>query len=259
MNQSTGLEHACCARLPASALAVLADLRREPGIGVIDAGESAWVRWEAGNEAVLRRLLPVAGVEFYARRKTEAGVFWYRPGAHLPTFGIPAGLEDESIPLARALTPRPIEARGPDGGPPSPVVLGLARESRAREATALRCALADLGRWADRAATAELAALSAAWADDVVLLLGRRLPPIAGARFWGDRLLSPLGFRPEPALPEPALRRALGAAAGEVVVLEADGFERIPRDAFRPLTRAGVRLAPGPAEAPAPAPGGPPP
>ena len=37
------------------------------------------------------------------------------------------------------------------------------------------------------------------------MLRGERLPAIAGgARFWGDLVLAPLGFRPKPDLPEPA-------------------------------------------------------
>jgi hypothetical protein len=103
----------------------------------------------------------------------------------------------------------------------------------------------DLARWAELAGTAELAALEAARADDEVLIRGRKLPAIAGQRYWGDRLLAPLGFRPEPGLPEAALRRALGVAESEIVVLELDGFETIPCAALQPLGRARVRLARG--------------
>ena len=238
---TTTLEGVCCARLPASSLKVLADLRREPGIMATPDGDHVWVRWEAGSEAVLRRLLPVPGVELYARRDA----LWYRPGAHLPTFTVPTDLEHGAIPLARAVTPRPIRAIGHQGAEPLPVRLGLARTATVRDATALRCALADLGRWAELAGTAELAVLEAARAGDELLIRGRPLPPIAGRRYWGDRLLTPLGFRPEPSLPEPALRRALGVAEEEIVLLEADGFETIPCAALQPLSRARVRLAQG--------------
>jgi hypothetical protein len=240
---SDAFEHVCYARLPAMSLAALADLRREPGIRVTPAGDHAWVRWEAGNEAVLRRLLPIPGVELYGRRDGH----WYRPGAHLPSFDVPGEPEGRAFPLARAVTPGPIQATRPDVGasPAVPVRLGLEREVAPREATAIRCGLADLARWAEMAPTAQLAGLLSAWAADVVMILGRRLPTVAGDRFWGDRLLSPLGFLPEPGLPEAALRRALGVAEEEIVVLELDGFETIPRGAFRPLTRAGIRLALG--------------
>ena len=236
---TNALEHVCCARLPASGLAVLADLRREPAITVTPADDHAWVQWEAGSEAVLRRLLPVSGVELYSRRDG----LWYRPGAHLPSFEVPVDLEHGSIPLARAVTPRPIRPIEPDGTVLEPIRLGLAREATPRDASALQCALPDLGHWIEMACDTEIAALEAAWSGEVVLIRGRRLPAVAGARYWGNRLLTPLGFRPDPGLPELGLRRALGVAEGEVVVLAADGFETIPLAAFQPLTRAGVRLA----------------
>jgi hypothetical protein len=238
---TTKLEGVCCARIPSPALAVLADLRREVGIMVTPRGDHAWVRWEAGNEAVLRGLLPVRGVELYARRNA----LWYRAGAHLVAFGVPADLEDGTVSLAQAVTPSPIRAIAHKAAAPAPIELRLVRAATARDATALRCALADLGRWAELAPTAELTALEAAHAGDEVLIRGRRLPAVTGLRYWGDRLLTPLGFRPEPALPEPALRRALGVGDGEIVVLQADGFETIPSAALKPLSRAGVRLAQG--------------
>ena len=61
-------------------------------------------------------------------------------------------------------------------------------------------------------------------------------------RFWGETVLVPTGFRPEPDLPAAALRAALGVAADELLVLDETGAEVIPRAAFEPLTRAGVRL-----------------
>jgi hypothetical protein len=77
-----------------------------------------------------------------------------------------------------------------------------------------------------------------------VMLLGQRLPTMSeGEKFWGDRVLTPLGFRPEPDLPESALLVALGVDEGDLLVIEAEGCEVVPRDAFRPLSRAGFRLA----------------
>jgi hypothetical protein len=246
------LEDVCAARLPVSALEVLADLRRESGIRVRLAPASgdgvneahAWVHWDPGNLTVLRRLLPLRGIELYAPRDG----LWYRPGAHLPSFGVPQEANDEAIPLARAVTPRPIEvieAGGDDVRGPRPIRLGLtrARDETPRETTALLCVLTELGEWADRATTTQLAAIEAAWSGEMALLLGHGLPPLGGERFWGRRLLAPLGWRPDPDLPESTLLRALGVVEGEIVILEADGFEAIPRDAFQPLTRAGVRLA----------------
>jgi hypothetical protein len=60
-------------------------------------------------------------------------------------------------------------------------------------------------------------------------------------RFWGERVLTPLGFRPEPELPETALRAAAEVSLGELLVLTESGAEAIPEDAFAPLTRAAMR------------------
>jgi hypothetical protein len=230
----------CCASLPLPSLAALADLRREPGITVTTAGGRVWVCWEVGAEAVLRRVMPLPGAELFARREG----LWYRLGHHLPSFGLPVEAEGSAMPLYRAVTPEPARAVAPDEDPPAPARLDLVRDGRVRAATALRCALAVLGHWADSAMTAQLGALTAAWSEGEVMLRGERLPSIAGgARFWGDLVLAPLGFRPKPDLPEPALRRALRVDADALLVLSAEGVEEVPRAAFRPLTRAGVRLA----------------
>jgi hypothetical protein len=236
------LDQVCLASLPAPALAVLAGLRREPGISVILEGDRAWVLWEPGTVAVLRRVLPVPGVELFVRREGH----WHRHGRRLPASGLPEALAGEAVPLHRAVTPVPIRAIPPGPTAPPPARLGLVRDDRVRPATALRCALEELGRWAETATTAEIRALRAARAAECVMVRGARLPALAGGeRFWGDRVLVPLGFRAEPDLPESALRAALHVADDALLVLEAEGFEAVPREALRPLSRSSLRLALG--------------
>jgi hypothetical protein len=145
----------------------------------------------------------------------------------------------------------------------------------------VRCRLADLAAWADWAPSVWIESLSGAWCASTaeepdgaeVLLLGAahtaaraesrppgsiRLPAFDGRRFWGSDVLIPLGYRAEPELCQRALGAAVGAGPDDLVVLAADGPELIPRRAFRPLSRASIRLA-GDARAPAPATGvGPP-
>ena len=75
------------------------------------------------------------------------------------------------------------------------------------------------------------------------MLLGGRLPAVPGERFWGDRVLVPAGFRPEPDLPPYVLRSACDVAENELLLLDLAGAAAIRDDAFEPLTRAGVRLA----------------
>jgi hypothetical protein len=234
------LDNVSCARLPADALQALAGLRCLPGLAVRLDGADAWLHWPPGEERVLRSLLPLPGVELYERRDG----LWYRPGRHLPSFEVPA--ESGGQPLEHVLFPAPIEPEPPPALSLRPDRVRLARDGTARPATALRCGLAELARWADTATGPRLAALRAARCGASVLLLGRRLPPLpAGRRFWGERLLVPLGFRPEPALPEKTLLEALGVGAGELAVLDADGAEVVPEDVFGPLSRAAVRLAVG--------------
>src|SRR5947199_8769895 len=103
---TSGREFLECACLPVSALAGLADLRREPGVTVTLAGDRAWVRWNPASDAVLRRVLPLPGAELYQRR----GVLWVRLGHRLPSFGLPID-GGEPVPLPRPVLPSPA---GPD-------------------------------------------------------------------------------------------------------------------------------------------------
>jgi hypothetical protein len=231
-----------CASIPQTALPVLADLRRDPDIRVILAEDRAWIRWEADAEPILRRVLPVPGVELFVFREGH----WYRYGCHLPVFGLPLEPDDDAIPLSRALIPRPIVAATLGDSAITPVSLSLARDDRVRPTTAMTCAPEELKSWAETATTAQLTAVSAAWADDLMLLRGQALPALSGCtRFWGARVLVPLGFRPDPDLPESAVRRALRLADDVILLMQPEGFEEIPSEAFAPLTRAGVRRALG--------------
>ena len=195
-------------------------------------------RWQPWDEQVLRRLLPISGVQLYTCRDGR----WYRHGRHLPAFDFPEHLDYR--PLHAVLTPAPVEAVPPPALKPQPVRLTLVPDHRPRRTTAVACGLAELGRWADMAPAARLAAIRAAHCNGRVLLLGERLPHLPGSeRFWGEQVLVPLGYRPEPELPERALREALGLDPEELLVL-GDGYaEVIEQRFFQPLSRAQVRLA----------------
>ncbi|HWE40627.1 MAG TPA: hypothetical protein VG406_29040 [Isosphaeraceae bacterium] len=242
------LEQARGARVPAAALVALADLRREDGVDVLLDGEGAWVRWSEDVSGVIDRLLPVPGVEFYARR----GPRWHRVGHALPNFGLPWERSAEPRPLHSVLFPAPILPMPPDPSPPDPARLTLAQDDRPRPSTALACPLAALWAWAEWQPSSRLARLRAAVADGVALVVGRPLPAVAdGRRYWGDRVLAPIGSRPEPGLPSAALLRILGVGDDAIVFLEEDGAEVVPLGSFGRLTRAGLRLALAP-EAPEP-------
>jgi len=233
----TDLAAVLSASVAVADLAALAGLRTRPAVTVAVRGERAWVRWPPGESDVLLGLLAAPGVELFTTRDG----LWFRLGSRLPCFEVPA---EEGVPLAAALTPAPLPRPAAAQAAPPPCPLRLVRDDRPRPASALRTSLAELARWAETATTQQLAALRATRAGDVVLLLGEPPPPLPGAmRFWGRTLLTPLGLRPDPDLPEGALAEALGLGPGEIGLLTEDGLEVLPQSAFAPLGRAGVRLA----------------
>lgn len=225
------------ARLPAAGLAALAAVRDRPDVRVHPDGEAVWVTWPAGRAEVVRCLMPVYGVTFFARR----GGRWHRFGSRLPTAAGPP--DGDGRPLAALLVPARFAPTAP-AGPVPPAPLRLVRGGGPKPATALLGPFAELARWAETATTMELAAVRAAWGGGRVAAVGDRLPPLPSAvRFWGDGVFVPLGFRPDPDLPPDVTRAAAGAAADDLVFLTAAATEIVSRAAFVPLTRAGVRLA----------------
>ena len=111
--------------------------------------------------------------------------------------------------------------------------------------------MSELVRWADSAPSAEIEAIRGVFQGNQALLLGRKLPNWPGAvRHWGGRVLVPIGFEPRPNFPEEALLEALEGSGRDLLRLVPEGegrltVEAIPLEAFRPLSRAGVRLATG--------------
>ncbi len=238
---ATPLDDVSCARLPRDVLPALAPLRCAPGVRAEFVGECVWLRWRAGDDAVLSSLLPLDGVQLFAQRDG----LWFRPGRRLPASDVPP--LGEGLPLDQVLFPVPVT---PEESPQSPglrpVTLTLVPDGRPRPTTGLICSAEALLPWAARATTAELEAVEAAHCDGRVFLLGATLPALAGGvRLWGRRVLMPLGFRPEPELSEESLRTALGVSADELLLLDHDGAEAVMRDAFRPLSRAAIRAFAG--------------
>lgn len=255
-DQSTDWTGIRCARMRIEDLRVLADFRGRLEIRVLIAGDRAWVCWPAGSEIVgpilSGRILPLEGVELF----TERGGHWYRLGAHLPALDVPFRDLEEGIELDRVLIPGKLSAQRSAGRVMESlrVIVVPEEQGRIRPATAMRCSLAVLTRWAGQATSAQIERLEGAWlpatgeteADAEVLVRGLpgNLPHLReSTRYWGGELLVPLGFRPEPELPAGAIRAVVGAEDDDVVVLDGAGIELIPGGAFRLLSRAAVRLA----------------
>ena len=223
------------ARLPRPALAALAPLRAAGGVQVV-VGAFAWVTWDGPRPDVIAAVLAIPGAELFEPRDGR----WFRPGARLPAFDVPPA--GEPVPLDRAIVPAGFPATEPGDRELKRVPLRLVRCEARRPTSAVRCSLSALQAWADTATTAEIAAVHAARCGDVAWLRGRPLPAVVKAeRFWGERVLIPLGLRAEPDWPEAALREAANVGPDELLVLTETGTEAIPSDAFRPLTRGAVR------------------
>jgi MoxR-vWA-beta-propeller ternary system domain bpX2 len=238
MNKPHPLSACRAARVPIGGLAALAPLRAKGGVHVVMDKATAWVSWDGDRRDVVDALLAVPGVEWFESRDGR----WFGFGSRLPTFDVPPG--GESIALARALVPAPFAPAEADARGPARVSLRLVRCEVPHPATALRCQIEALRPLVDKATTAEITRLKGARCGDVVWLLGHVLPAIPGAeRFWGERVLVPLGFRADPDWPESALREAAGVGDEEILVLAGDGADAIPVPAFRPLARAALRRA----------------
>jgi hypothetical protein len=224
--------------LPQVQLKFLAGARCRSDVSVILTGDRAWVTWPAGNEEVWQALLPTPECEFYEEREG----LWFQLGNRLPTAGLPP--RGELKKLDAILFPAPAQAELSPSRTLAPVRLQLVPSDELRPTAALRCSIADLHPWAEQATTKQLADCQAACCEDKVILRGPRLPAVPDAeRFWGSRVWIPLGSRPEPDLPETALRAAAEVSLGEILLLTPSGAEAIPEDAFAPVTRASLRLS----------------
>jgi len=226
------------ARMPMAGLLAFAAIRNRSGITIQRDENDVWVIFPAGDAEVLRCLRPVIGVQFLARR----GSSWLQFGKRVPTVEKTRLLG--GLPLDKAIFPTSLAADPPIDSPIMPVPIRIVRGGSIEAATAVRTNVESLAHWADAATTSELVVVRGARCGSEAVLLGQRLPMLAGAqRYWGKRILVPLGFCSDPELPEALLLEACGAANDEIVLLDFGGASMIAESAFEPLTRAGLRLA----------------
>jgi hypothetical protein len=81
-------------------------------------------------------------------------------------------------------------------------------------------------------------------ADEEALVVGEGLPMLPGnARYWGDCVLTPLGFRIEPELPLGVLQEVLGLSDRDLAIFSDNGVQRFSRELLTDLSRGRVRLA----------------
>jgi hypothetical protein len=185
----------------------------------------------------LEQIFPLPEVVLFAHCDQR----WYRFGCQLPTFDVPVSADYQ--PLPRVLTCYSFEAQKPLTPKCEPTSLTFVSDDRQRPTTAAMYRLSRLIHWIENVPTPRLKGIQAAHCGNEALLLGDRLPVLPESeRFWGSAVLMPLGYRPDPFLPEGALCEALGLCENEIILWRHAGVETIDRRAFAPLTRAGVRL-----------------
>jgi MoxR-vWA-beta-propeller ternary system domain bpX2 len=226
------------ARIPLAALPQLARLRCHPGIRVTFHEDHAWLQWPTGDDLAVAQLVPIAGVQFFAGHQGK----WYANGSRLPAHDLPA--TEPSLPLDQILLPPSDERQPPVSLPIEPIPVRLVADDLPRPTSALVCSLQVLVEWADRAPSEQIEQLMGAISESRVLLTGANLPLLAGnQRFWGDRVLVPLGARCEPHVSEVDLLEAWGAGPEELVLFDGTRPEIVPSQAFIPLSRSCIRRA----------------
>lgn len=228
------------ARLPVAALADLADLRARPDLEILHLDSALWLRWKIDPETIVLRLLPLPGIELFERRDNR----WFPAGRLLPTLEVPDDRTPGWKPLTAVLFPARIDPVF------EPLVgwertgLRLVPSSEPRPTRALRAAFDVVQTWCETAPTSDLLAQRAVWNRDEVILLGDALPPLQPAsRYWGQRLLLPLGQRLEPELPEVALLDLFSLSRGEIALLDEAAIDILEEARLHPLSRAALRRA----------------
>jgi hypothetical protein len=240
MNMHAIDDEVCGACLPATQLAWLASLRTEPTLRIARRDDLVWLRWAPGRMEVVRALLPLAGVRLYVHREPH----WLRFGAALPAWEFPDTLEFQ--PLDRVLFPAPMTAIPAPTTQVQACRLGVQTDDEPRATTALFCPVEAMRDWAETVPAVQVRTLRAASHGTTLIVLGDVLPLLpAGVRYWGKRLLVPLGLRPDPDLPERILVEAAGLDDDEILLHRDDRWEAVPTGLFEPLTLAGLRMLAG--------------
>lgn len=228
----------CGARFPMSALPHLAGLRCAPGITALFHGEDVWLCWPVGREEVLRQVWPLPGVQLFGERDG----LWYQLGDHLPCFTLPDW--SAAKPLADLLFPAPFTILPAPALRTAPVMVRLVPAAEPRATTAMLCSQASLHACLESMTKFRFENWTAARCGQQILVRGENLFWLPDApRFWGKHVLLPLGYRLTPLVPEAVLRTALGAEEDYLLLEQHEQVERIPLDAFAPLSRATMNLA----------------
>ncbi len=229
--------NASLAKLKSTDVPGLAELRNRPGVELaILSDQEAWLRWRVGDTNTARLVFAFQASELFEFRNGH----WHRLGCPLPSFGIPGDLPFR--PLFHAILPGSILPLPVPSERAAPCEVRLVEDSRPREATAVLAPITACLRWADSVPNLLLEKYQAVRRSEHILVLGQPVPWLdGGQRFWGDKMLFPLGFSPKPFLPDAQFQAALMLERDDFAVFFPDRIEAISATVWASLSRAKLR------------------
>ncbi|MEK7865425.1 MAG: hypothetical protein AAB434_01995 [Planctomycetota bacterium] len=214
-------------------------LRLRAGVEVLVQRDIVWIRGGPLDDEVETELRKLPCLARYAVLPDEGLVAWEE---RIPSGRLPEG---RWTPIAAWLKPSPQDAVGP-GAPPPRVTPGLVRDAAEREAAILVVREEALAAWAETAPASRLKPLAFALCEDGrVLVKGRPLPPLPGARYAEEGGIAvPCGWAFQPRVDAAVMREVLGLAHGDLALFSEDGtWERVPGEAFVRGSRSAVRMS----------------
>ena len=221
---------------PGDAMA-LSPLRLEPELQIAETKSSLWLRGPAGQDALDAKLAALPACErFELIGADQLRLVDQRVPAHkLPM----VSWQSLSAWLQVALPASALPGNLQPG-----IRLRLIRSSAEREPEVLFTTLDELRGFCGNAPQIRLDPLQFA-ADDKghVLVRGHPLPPLPGKRFvLRGGVAVAAGYEWSPAVSDDVVARALGVAAGALVLWNADETVwRLHAEQFVPLTRSAIR------------------
>ena len=222
----------------ASEADALAALRLRPGLEVASLANVLWLRGPASDEELDLALRKVPGLRRFALRADGQLI---ADGARVPEGYLPVlrwQLLRDWLPLAM---PGSLGA----GVAANRVSIRLVRSVDELPANALLTEIRAWRDWAEGAPAIRLRPLRfAAAGDGRVWVEGTPLPSLPGARFHrSDGVAMPCGWKVEPNVGTPVLRRWLALAEGDTAFAPPDeNWEIVKAEQFVPAMRSAVRL-----------------
>lgn len=224
--------------LPISRVSVLADVRHLSDLVVCLVDDRVWVSGPSANSGIAEDLVTLPGQHYQWNVVGELTPV----GKYLPTESLS---RETSLwtPLGDWLSLRlPITKWPATGG--RQAKLTLVASDQVTPAGAVLTTVGQLRDFVGSVPEQRFADLKfAATATGQAFVVGNRLPPVPGPRFWmAGRVAVPLGMHWRPAIDVSCLQAGFESGSRTVVWLAADRWQAIDASSFASVTRAAVRM-----------------